>query len=61
MSMILTRRRQDFHNPLAMARRAQIARMRPDDRRVAGLRSGQRGVRDRLALVDDRQSPSSSH
>jgi hypothetical protein len=61
MSMFMARRWQEFHTLLAMARRLQYARMRPDDRRVAGLRTGQRGVRDRLDWVDDRQPPSPSH
>lgn len=52
MSIILVHRLKGYHSLLEMALNDERARLRPDDRTVAGLKKKKLIIKDRLAAVE---------
>lgn len=60
MSIVLAHRLRGFHALLEMALRDERARLRPNERAVAGLKKKKLAIKDRLAAFDDRATRSAS-
>jgi hypothetical protein len=61
MSIVLARRLQGFHALLEMALSDERARVRPDDRKLAGVKKKKLIIKDRLSAFERRQVCSASH
>jgi hypothetical protein len=57
MSIVLVRRLKGYHSLLEMALNDERARLRPDDRTVAGIKKKKLVIKDRLAAIEGFQPP----
>jgi hypothetical protein len=57
MSIVLANRLKGYHSLLEMALNDERARLRPDDRTVAGIKKKKLVIKDRLAASEGCQPP----
>jgi hypothetical protein len=57
MSIVLANRLKGYHSLLEMALNDERARLRPDDRTVAGIKKKKLVIKDRLAAIEGFQTP----